>query len=153
MIGMLNLPEAQIAFVDTPGLHHGPSRALNRAMNRTAAAALGDADLVVFVVEALSGPTRTSWRCERVARVRAAGASPSVNKIDRVQPRERLLPYLARAGQRATLSSHRAGLGAEGRQSRASCAGTIAAHLPLGPRAVSGRTAHRPQPSVPHRRD
>ena len=53
VLGLVNLPDAQIAFVDTPGLHLGERRALNRAMNRTAAAALADADLVVFVVEAL----------------------------------------------------------------------------------------------------
>ena len=39
ILGLVNLPDAQIAFVDTPGLHHGARRALNRAMNRTAAAA------------------------------------------------------------------------------------------------------------------
>ena len=53
VLGVLNRPGVQIAFVDTPGLHLGERRALNRAMNRTAAAALADADLVVFVVEAL----------------------------------------------------------------------------------------------------
>jgi len=53
VLGMLNRPGVQIAFVDTPGLHLGEKRALNRAMNRTAASALADADLVVFVVEAL----------------------------------------------------------------------------------------------------
>ena len=53
LIGLLQLPEAQIAFIDTPGLHLGQRRALNRAMNRTAAAALGDADLVLLVLEAL----------------------------------------------------------------------------------------------------
>ena len=48
VVGILNLPGGQIAFVDTPGLHSGEPRALNRAMNRTATAALTDADLVVF---------------------------------------------------------------------------------------------------------
>jgi GTP-binding protein Era len=53
VLGLVNLPHAQIAFVDTPGLHHHGTRALNQAMNRTAAAAALDADIVVFVVEAL----------------------------------------------------------------------------------------------------
>src|SRR5487761_910990 len=52
IIGLAQLPHAQIAFVDTPGLHSQAARALNKAMNRTAAAALEDADLVVLVVEA-----------------------------------------------------------------------------------------------------
>jgi len=40
ILGLANLPNAQIVFVDTPGLHRGQGRALNKAMNRTASAAL-----------------------------------------------------------------------------------------------------------------
>ncbi len=53
VLGLVNLPQAQIAFVDTPGLHHQQGRALNRAMNRAAAAAALDADVVLLVVEAV----------------------------------------------------------------------------------------------------
>jgi GTP-binding protein Era len=93
LIGLVQLPEAQIAFVDTPGLHLGQRRALNRAMNRTAAAALGDADVVLLLLEALK------WTEEdelALTRVRESGriAIAVVNKIDRVHPRERLLPYI-----------------------------------------------------------
>jgi GTPase len=99
LIGVLNVPDAQIAFVDTPGLHHGPRRALNRAMNRTAAAALSDADVVLLMVEALR------WTEEdelALRRARAAGLPiiAVVNKIDRVRPRARLLPYLAELSAR-----------------------------------------------------
>ncbi len=62
ILGIANLPTAQIAFVDTPGLHREGRRALNQAMNRTAAAALDDADLVVLVVEAPNGRRATTWR-------------------------------------------------------------------------------------------
>ncbi|HEY6450989.1 MAG TPA: GTPase Era [Steroidobacteraceae bacterium] len=99
LIGLAQLPTAQIAFVDTPGLHLGQRRALNRAMNRTAAAALADADLVLLVLEALK------WTDEddlALARIREAGRAVMavVNKIDRVHPRERLLPYLGQLAAR-----------------------------------------------------
>jgi len=99
ILGLCNLPQAQIAFVDTPGLHRGPGRALNRAMNRAAAAALEDADLCVLVVEALA------WTEEDemvLSRIRRAGRPTIavVNKVDRVRPRERLLPYLASLSER-----------------------------------------------------
>ncbi|MFO1427178.1 MAG: GTPase Era [Steroidobacteraceae bacterium] len=99
IIGIVNRPAAQIAFVDTPGLHQGGRRALNRALNRTAAAALADADVVVMVVEA------GRWTDEDdlvLGRIREAGlpAVAVVNKVDRVRPRERLLPYVARLAER-----------------------------------------------------
>jgi GTP-binding protein Era len=99
LIGLVNMPEGQIAFVDTPGLHRGPKRALNRAMNRTAAAALADADLALFVVEALKWTSEDTLALERV---KASGrpAIAVVNKVDGVRPRERLLPWLTELAAR-----------------------------------------------------
>ncbi len=99
LIGLAQLPDAQIAFVDTPGLHLGPRRALNRAMNRTAAAAVGEADLVLFVVEALKWTDEDELALGRITE-RAREVIAVVNKVDRVQPRERLLPYMAQLATR-----------------------------------------------------
>jgi GTPase len=97
VLGLVNLPEAQIAFVDTPGLHRQEGRALNRAMNRTAAAAALDADLILFVVEALRFGDE-----DRMALTRAREASRPViaivNKVDKAQPRDLLLPFIAQLG-------------------------------------------------------
>ena len=99
ILGVMNRPDAQIAFVDTPGLHQGGARALNRAMNRTASSALADADVAIFVVESLK------WTAEddlALARVRDGGrpAIAVVTKIDRVRPKERLLPFLGQLAGR-----------------------------------------------------
>ena len=99
ILGIVQQPQAQIAFVDTPGLHSHARRALNQAMNRTAAAALHEADLVVLLVQALA------WTAEDervLSRIRRAGkpAVAAVNKVDQVRPRERLLPYLKQLGER-----------------------------------------------------
>ena len=99
LIGLMQSPEAQIAFIDTPGLHLGQRRALNRAMNRTAAGALVDADLVLFVLEALRWTDEDEAALARI-RERARSVIAVVNKADRVRPRERLLPYLAQLGAR-----------------------------------------------------
>jgi GTP-binding protein Era len=99
ILGVLNRPGLQVAFVDTPGLHLGERRALNRAMNRTAAAALADADLVVFVVEAL----RFGEEDEAVLRrIQDAGrdAIAVVNKVDKVKQKENLLPFVAELAAR-----------------------------------------------------
>jgi GTP-binding protein Era len=99
VLGVLNRPGVQLAFVDTPGLHLGERRALNRAMNRTAAAALADADLVVFVVEAL----RFGEEDEAVLRrIRDSGRDSIavINKVDRVSPKGKLLPFVAELAER-----------------------------------------------------
>ena len=99
IIGLVNLPEAQIAFVDTPGLHEGGKRALNVALNRTAASALNDADLVVLVVEALRWYSEDDFALRRLVES-GRPAIAVVNKVDRARPRERLLPYIEALAKR-----------------------------------------------------
>jgi len=99
LIGLAQWPEGQVAFIDTPGLHLGHRRALNRAMNRTAAAALADADLVLFVVQALQWTDEDELALARIREARRPVVAV-INKIDRTRPRERLLPYLQQLGTR-----------------------------------------------------
>ena len=99
ILGLANLPEAQIAFVDTPGLHEGGRRALNQALNRTAASALNDADLVLLVVEALRWEREDELALRRLTES-GRPAIAVVNKVDKARPRDRLLPYIAELAQR-----------------------------------------------------
>jgi GTPase len=99
VLGLVNLPHAQIAFVDTPGLHHHQQRALNRAMNRTAAAAALDADLVLLVIEAVRFGAEDELALSR-ARESGRPVIAVVNKIDALKQRERLLPFLADLAKR-----------------------------------------------------
>ncbi len=50
ILGIKNYPEAQIIFVDTPGIHE-PKHALGTIMVKTAREVLSEMDLVVFVAE------------------------------------------------------------------------------------------------------
>lgn len=50
-LGILTLPEAQIIFVDTPGLHV-PQHKLGDFMNQAASEALRDADIILWLVDA-----------------------------------------------------------------------------------------------------
>jgi GTPase len=99
ILGIYSTPQVQIAFLDTPGLHKEAGRALNKAMNRTATAALEEADVVVLVLEALKWTSEDDLALERLKRSGRA-AIAAVNKVDRVHPRERLLPYLGALGER-----------------------------------------------------
>ena len=91
--GVLHHADGQIVFVDTPGLHLGGKRALNRAMNDTASASLQDIDLAIFVVEAGRWTDEDAAVLERLARV-PGPVGLVVNKVDRVADKTRLLPEL-----------------------------------------------------------
>jgi GTP-binding protein Era len=95
VLGVAHYPEGQIAFVDTPGLHQGQKRALNRAMNRTAASALSDADLCVLVIEALKWTDEDAMALDRLRKTERPTIAV-INKVDKVNPRDRLLPFLAK---------------------------------------------------------
>ena len=58
VLGIKTEGDHQIIFVDTPGLHRGADKAINRYMNRAASSAIRDVDLVLFVVD------RTAWTYE-----------------------------------------------------------------------------------------
>src|SRR5262250_2865714 len=56
ILGIRTLPEAQVVFLDTPGIHE-PRSLLHRRMVEVARQAFADADVVALVVEATSGVT------------------------------------------------------------------------------------------------
>lgn len=94
ILGINTRPDAQIVYIDTPGLHLGARRAMNRIMNRAAAGTLDEADLAVFVVEALK------WTDEDehvLGLLRQAGipAVLAINKVDRLADKALLLPFIA----------------------------------------------------------
>ena len=51
LLGIKTTEDAQIIFVDTPGMHFNQKKALNRYMNQEAESALKDVDVIVFVVD------------------------------------------------------------------------------------------------------
>ena len=83
----------QAVYVDTPGLHIEEKRAINRLMNRAASSAIGDVDLIIFVVDG------THWNAddEMVLNKLRQAKSPvvlAINKIDNVKNKDELLPFI-----------------------------------------------------------
>jgi GTPase len=99
ILGIKTRPEGQMLFVDTPGIHSRGGDALNRYLNRTARTAVLDADLALFVVEALRWTPEDALALEAVA---SSGlpAIAVVNKVDAVAEKGDLLPYLQALGER-----------------------------------------------------
>jgi GTP-binding protein Era len=99
ILGIRTLPTGQIVYIDTPGIHKRGESALNRYLNRAARALLADADLALFVVRA------NAWNAEDQAALEAlqlAGLPvvAVVNKVDRVEDKSTLLPYLDELSRR-----------------------------------------------------
>lgn len=90
--GIRNLPEAQIIFVDTPGLQTRGGR-LGEFMRRTAERAIDDVDGVCLVLDATEAARVDD---EIVSAVRTYGGPVfcALNKADRVRPKARLLPMI-----------------------------------------------------------
>jgi GTPase len=87
--GVLNRPEVQVVFVDTPGIHK-PRTLLGERLNSSAQDALGGVDLILFVVDA----TASVGNGDRfVAGLVPAGSICVVNKVD-VVPRATVLRQL-----------------------------------------------------------
>jgi GTP-binding protein Era len=93
VLGIHTQGDDQILYVDTPGLHAGEKRALNRAMNRNARAALADVDVVVMLVEAGRWTEGDDFVLRLVEGARGAKIL-AINKADRIRPREALLPFM-----------------------------------------------------------
>ncbi len=93
--------DSQIIFVDTPGLHRGAAKTINRMMNRAAASALADADLILFVSEANRWTVEDQDVLDRLKKT-PVPAIALLNKIDKVHPKEELLAVLSAMSERHT---------------------------------------------------
>ena len=99
ILGIRTDNEAQIAFVDTPGLHIDHKSRLNRAINRNAHAGLDEVDLVVWLI------TADGWRRDDdivlgAMRERVTNVILGINKIDKLQRMQVLLPLIADSSRR-----------------------------------------------------
>ncbi len=93
ILGVKTSDDAQMIYVDTPGMHLGGKRAINRYMNKAATSSISDVDVVVFVVD------RTGWNNEDenvLSKLENARAPVVlvINKIDDLRDRDELLPHL-----------------------------------------------------------
>ena len=94
--GIRTTEAGQAVFVDTPGIHASEKRAMNRYLNKTAGSALADVDLIVWVID------RAGWLPEDdlvLQRIRTSGQPIilAINKVDRMEDRDQLLPFLSQA--------------------------------------------------------
>jgi GTP-binding protein Era len=101
ILGIHNTSDAQLIFIDTPGLQHSPRRLLERCMNQEIVNALASVDIVVFMVEA------GGWKHDDQAVVKrihqqSVPVLVAINKIDKLAEKQLLLPFIDNLRQRLT---------------------------------------------------
>lgn len=91
--GIKTTARAQMIFVDTPGLHHGGKRTMNRIMNRAAIDTLQDVDVVLFVIEAQRWTDEDQSIFERIKSLNIP-VLLVINKIDQFKDKSALLTQI-----------------------------------------------------------
>ena len=90
--GIKNLPEAQLIFLDTPGIHKATTP-MNRVMVKTARDTFGDADILLMLVDAQSGVhSQDKFLIEGLVEIKIP-VFLVINKIDLVE-KQMLLPLI-----------------------------------------------------------
>jgi len=93
ILGIKTTELGQFIYVDTPGIHSDGKRAMNRYMNRAAAASVEDVDVVVFVIEGM----KWTEEDERVLQKLKGTSKPVIlvmNKIDKLEDKATLFPQV-----------------------------------------------------------
>jgi GTPase len=94
ILGIATSEAGQILYVDTPGLHRGAKRAMNRSLNRAVRSAISEVELAAQVIEA------GRWTDEDEALYEALAEQKIprllvINKVDLSKDKTALLPFVA----------------------------------------------------------
>lgn len=93
ILGIKTTDAAQIVFVDTPGLHFEQKHEINRIMNRAARNALSEADVVLFLIEAMRWDSADASVLRQLKEIQLP-IILVVNKIDEIKQKTELLPFI-----------------------------------------------------------
>ena len=102
ILGIHTLPQAQILFVDTPGLHKARSN-LNRRFVQAAEQAIDEADVILWLLDASDGIKPADRAIARDLQEKRAPICVAINKIDRVA-KAAIIPMLTAVAELAPKS-------------------------------------------------
>ncbi len=93
ILGVKTTDDCQVVYVDTPGLHLGGKKAINRFMNRAASGSITDVDVIVFVLDRTQWTDEDAHVLEKIKQV-SVPALLVLNKVDGLKEKDVLLPHL-----------------------------------------------------------
>lgn len=99
ILGIWTEGKVQMVFVDTPGMHRGQEKAINRMMNKAADTALSDIDAVIMVVDRTVWTDEDQWVLDKLERIKTP-VYLVINKIDHLDSKQTLLPHIEKLNQK-----------------------------------------------------
>lgn len=93
LLGIKTSEENQFIFMDTPGFHKGHKRALNKYMNKVAVSAIGEVDIILFMVESLRFSDEDKYLLNQIPKNKK-DVILVINKIDKTTNKNDLLPFM-----------------------------------------------------------
>ncbi len=104
ILGVKTRTEGQMIFVDTPGIHSGDNKAINRYMNKAASSVIHDVDLILFLVQALKWTDEDELVLKKLEHA-SVPVVLLVNKVDKVNDKDQLLPFLDEINKKYAFSN------------------------------------------------
>jgi GTP-binding protein Era len=95
ILGIATKPHGQILYVDTPGLHRGGKRAMNRSLNRAARTAVTEVDVAVQVIEAGRWTDEDAAMYAALAEQKDMPRLLAINKVDLQKDKTAMLPFVS----------------------------------------------------------
>lgn len=99
IMGVKTVDKGQFIFVDTPGIHSGGNRAINRYMNRAASSVIHDVDVILFLVQSLKWTDEDQLVLNKLEQVDVPVVL-LVNKVDQVAEKDKLLPFISEISEK-----------------------------------------------------
>lgn len=93
ILGIKTTDAAQVVYVDTPGLHQGYKKEMNRVMNRVAKSVFDEVDVILFLIEAMHFDQEDKAVMQQLKSVNVP-VFLVINKIDEVKNKAELLPFM-----------------------------------------------------------
>ena len=95
ILGIKNIKNKQMIFIDTPGMHIKSEKTMNRILNKSAQGIIEDSDIILFVLQRLSLDQQDKLILEKLDNIDSKIICV-INKVDQVEDKNKLLPFIAR---------------------------------------------------------
>lgn len=92
LLGVRTEGDSQLIFIDTPGIHLGQTKAVNKLMNKSAASAMTEVDVTLMLCDRTRWTDEDELALEWVSRQEGPVAL-LINKVDLLQDKDVLLPF------------------------------------------------------------